>query len=300
LFKGYADRRSICTDAMNQITHRLGKSVELNDEGNNARLTYRYEAGLPKPCLHPLNTDGGVCLTGFQMSDHVWHRGLWFTIKFINGENYWEEHAPFGAQYSDAEPCVVVDRDGTVSLTHEIAWACQQGSALQETRQLRIGRSDAPMRAIEWSTKLTAAKDLVLDRTPFTTWGGYGGLSFRASRELHEAKFQLPDREPSESVSGLATPWFTMNARADGGSNRRVSMGVASHPSNPRSPQPLYAKAGAMTFWNFAFLFHEPMSLREGQTLDFRYLIVVRDGAFDAGQFEAVVQAFVEQPSPDL
>ena len=48
-------------------------------------------ANLPKPCFHPLHTAAGRQIAGFQMSDHTWHRGLWFTIKFINKTNFWEE-----------------------------------------------------------------------------------------------------------------------------------------------------------------------------------------------------------------
>lgn len=44
-----------------------------------------------KPFLHPLRTVGGVPLTVFQPSDHVWHRGVWFSWKYIDGINYWEE-----------------------------------------------------------------------------------------------------------------------------------------------------------------------------------------------------------------
>ncbi len=44
-----------------------------------------------KPYIHPLRTVAGVPLTAFQPSDHVWHRGLWFSWKYINGVNYWEE-----------------------------------------------------------------------------------------------------------------------------------------------------------------------------------------------------------------
>ncbi len=284
---------------MHQFTQQIGRSIELIDTHTAARLCYRYAAGLPKPCIHPLVTDGGVCLSGFQMSDHVWHRGLWFAIKFINGENFWEEHAPFGVQSSEAEPLASVETNGQIKFDHDIAWTGTRGVVLREHRQLRFGRTDAPThnaggftRTMEWTTRLQAVTDVVLDRTPFTTWGGYGGLSFRGSRELHEVKFHLPGASPCESVAGQRAPWFIMTGRADGSLERTVSMGVVCHPDNPRAPQPIYAKAGAMTFWNYAILFHEPMTLRQGQMLDLRYLIALRDGAFDDGELDAVARNF--------
>ncbi len=277
---------------MRSFTQRIGQSVELDAVETAARLHYRFESGLPKPCVHPLVSDAGVCLSGFQMSDHVWHRGLWFTIKFINGENFWEEHPPFGVQVSAAEPRVGIDADESITIDHDLSWVGAPGVVMGERRRLRVGRWSPSVRTIEWTSRLQAASDLILDRTPFTTWGGYGGLSFRGSRELHEARFHLPDAAPCEAVSGQPVPWFMMTAKADGSTDRRVSMGVACHPGNARSPQPVYAKSGAMVFWNYAFLFNEPMPVKADEVLTLRYLVALCDGTLDRDEFAAIVERF--------
>ena len=44
-----------------------------------------------KPYFHPLKTPNGYELTLERPKDHPWHRGLWFSWKYINGINYWEE-----------------------------------------------------------------------------------------------------------------------------------------------------------------------------------------------------------------
>ena len=51
---------------------------------------FRYEEGLDKPYFHPLRTVEGTTLTAERPADHIWHYGLWFSWKFINGVNYWE------------------------------------------------------------------------------------------------------------------------------------------------------------------------------------------------------------------
>ena len=45
---------------------------------------------------------------------------------------------------------------------------------------------------IDWATTLTPDIDVTLDRTPYTTWGGYGGLSFRGTRNWLVRRFLLP------------------------------------------------------------------------------------------------------------
>ena len=47
----------------------------------------------------------------------------------------------------------------------------------RERRQIGYQPIDDRAYALDWETTLTAQADLTLDRTPFTTWGGYGGLN---------------------------------------------------------------------------------------------------------------------------
>jgi pimeloyl-ACP methyl ester carboxylesterase len=38
-----------------------------------------------KPYFHPLATPGGVVVSDLRPADHLWHRGLWWSWKLING-----------------------------------------------------------------------------------------------------------------------------------------------------------------------------------------------------------------------
>src|SRR5208282_3929819 len=85
-------------------------------------VCYRFDRELPKPCFHPMYTAAGRQIAGFQMSDHQWHRGLWFTIKFINKTNFWEERPPFGVQKTLVEPeCGFVSAE-SVLISHSLRW----------------------------------------------------------------------------------------------------------------------------------------------------------------------------------
>ena len=255
-----------------------------------ACATYRFGPALPKPCVHPLTTPRGHVLSGFEMSDHVWHRGLWFAIKFVNGTNFWEEHAPFGVQMSDGQPrCEMLERD-VLRVTHRIDWTSDAtGPVIRETRALTF-RGDG---VIDWSAELAAVRDLVLDRTPYTTWGGYGGLSFRAAREQHDANFLIPCGETVSGLAGQSHDWCVMQAKVDGGVDRHVSLAMIDHPTNPRSPSPWYCKSGnGFNYVNAALLFHEPMSLKRSDALRFRYRVLYRDGLWTPGEFAQLAQEF--------
>jgi hypothetical protein len=255
--------------------------------------TYRF-GGLPKACVHPLTTPRGHCLTGFEMSDHVWHRGLWFTIKFVNGTNYWEEQSTFGVQISAKEPRCELLSESAMRLTHQVDWTAEAtGVVFNEQRSLTFRRSADGVNAIDWTTQLRAAADLTLDRTPYTTWGGYGGLSYRASREVHDVNFVLPNGETVPALAGQKHDWVVMQGSVDGGSGGKISLGMVDHPTNPRTPSPWYCKSGnGFNYMNAAFLFHEAMPLPRGESLKFRYRIFYRDGLWTAGEFADLAKAF--------
>ena len=265
-------------------------------EVGEPRAVYRF-GGLPKACVHPLITPKGHCLTGFEMSDHVWHRGLWFTIKFINGTNFWEEQSPFGVQVSEKQPICELLSAGAMRLTHQVDWASEAtGVVFNENRTLTFRRLADGVQAIDWSTQLRAAADLTLDRTPFTTWGGYGGLSYRASREVHDVNFLLPGGETVSALAGQKHDWVVMQGSVDGGPGGKISLGMADHPANPRTPSPWYCKSGnGFNYMNAAFLFHEPMPLPRGQSLKFRYRIFYRDGLWTADEFASLAKTFAAE-----
>ncbi len=48
-------------------------------------------------------------------------------------------------------------------------------------------------RTLTWQSSLHAMRDVRLGRTPFTTRGGYGGLPFRAIRELNDVTFAVTE-----------------------------------------------------------------------------------------------------------
>lgn len=271
-----------------------GERVQVSMSGQAGSVTYRYDAALPKACIHPLLTPQGRCLSGFEMSDHVWHRGLWFAIKFVNGTNFWEEKAPFGIQTSRAEPACALSSADAVRVSHAVEWASEATDVvLRETRAITIRFISEEIGAIDWTTELHAAQDLTLDRTPYTTWGGYGGLAFRAARELHDARFLLPGGEVVAGLAGQPHEWVVMEAKVDGGPDRRVSLGIVDHPANPRSPSPWYCKSGnGFTYLNPALLFHEPMKLDNGERLRLRYRVLYRDGLWEHGEFAELARAF--------
>lgn len=275
------------------VHQRYDDRAEILHAHDAAASVYRYGNKIPKACVHPLSTPAGHCLSGFEMSDHVWHRGLWFTIKYLDETNFWEEHEPYGIHLNDADPvCEILDAD-TVKLTHSVRWESDAtGLAIREKRTLTFRANVDGTRFIDWDAELVPTKDLKLDRTPYTTWGGYGGLSLRGSREMHNLKFVLPGGATTEGLAGDPHDWLIMQGDVDGGPEQKAAFAIIDHPGNPRSPSPWYAKCTGMNYINAAFLFHEAMHIKAGEPLRFKYRVCYRDGLWDADEFAGIAKEY--------
>lgn len=232
-----------------------------------------------RPHVHPLRTLAGRTLTVDAPSDHPWHHGLWSTIKYVNGTNFWEEHGEFGR---------LVTRDVTAGGVATIDWLTPAGVvAVREQRRLGHRPIDDRSYAIEWTFALTAPAPTVFDRTPFTTWGGYGGLTLRGAPDWNDTELRLADGSRREVVHGARGPWCALVSDA-------ATVAIFDHPANPRWPTPWYGSTRAATygdgwanFLNAAFLWDAPLALDTGATLCRRHLVVVADGPLDAAALDA-------------
>lgn len=282
------------------LRHDIGQFLELQTPGREAPLWRYVYGGKPKPFFHPLHTPAGFCVSLFEPSDHVWHRGLWFTIKFINGENFWEENDEFGVQRSPTPPTVACEADGSVAWTHEQAWERPRGagSVFAETRALGYRPLDDESYALDWDIALTAQAELTLDRTPFTTWGGYGGLTLRGNRNWTQTRLLFSDGSTSDRPTGIPALWGDLSGAFDGGLEKQGGVALFDHPGNVRHPSPWYGATGAGHYLNAAFLFHEPLTVTVGETLRLRYRALIHDGQWDAPRLQAAYDAYVGEATP--
>ena len=184
-------------------TYEPGHALSLV-QGKVTLLSYRFGPDTPKPYMHPLRTPGGISLTSFQPSDHVWHRGLWFAWKFIDGINYWEEEmASDGALVSQGRTLphgaetVTFAGDGSATLRHPLAYVAPDGrKVLQENRTIVIRPPDGRDMVIDFVHDFRAGDaPATLSATPDaaeTPWGGYSGLGLRAARSLTDCRVVNP------------------------------------------------------------------------------------------------------------
>ncbi|MEZ6152673.1 MAG: PmoA family protein [Pirellulaceae bacterium] len=169
-------------------------------QGQEIVWQFNFDSQLSKPYFHPLNLPGGKTLTWASPPDHPWHYGLWFSWKFINGVNYWEEDRQTG--HSDGRTTlrnIAVDQRPDFSARFELELEYHlpdQPPVLVEHRVIDVSppRDDGGY-SIDWvGTFVARAEQVTLDRTPVPDQpssqvaGGYAGLSVRLAKEAAEFK----------------------------------------------------------------------------------------------------------------
>lgn len=222
---------------------------------------FTYRPSAPKPHVHPVTAPNGRVLTRAVTPDHPWQRGLWFSVKFVDEENFWEEVEVYGWQRQ---------RDD-----HTVEWVRpDRGLAIVEER--RLERVDE--HTLDWTSTLSAPQTVVLDRTPYQGWGGYGGLAFRGAGDWDETRIAIEGASGPEVV-GDRSRWCDLSGPDAG-------VWILDHPDNPRHPtpwygnvaNPLYLTDEPTNFVNAALLFHDPLDLPSDEPLRLRYRVHVHGG----------------------
>ncbi len=274
----------------------------LNDDRTIWQLNFNEKED--KPYFHPIALTDGTVLTELRPADHIWHRGLWWSWKAINGLNYWEEDKEtFLAKGRNQITKVKVKAHPDKSADAEIHISYHppdKPAVLLEQRLLKISPPDEKgIYYIDWKSTFTAKdKDVFLDRTPIlgqpngVAWGGYAGLSIRLADNAKNRKaIDSAHRQFPDEFNNAKARWLDYTVEAAPG--KEAGIAVLDHPSNPRHPTPWYIILGqGMKYFSPAFLFYEPYTLEANDTLTFKYRILIHPGRTDRSMLENQWQAF--------
>ncbi len=268
------------------------------------------DQGERKPNFHPLNLPGIGTLTWKSPPDHPWHLALWFSWKYINGVNYWEENRRTGRPEGLTEwdvAKVTCRPDWSASI--EMALAYHPPGAkpvLREKRVMEVSAPDPEGRYhIDWRSTFTAGEQAVeLDRTPLPgepggkEYGGYAGLSVRFAENFVDWKAVDSDGKIDEQAVRIRT-----QARAVdySGTIEGTPCGIAifDHPNNlpaGEAPTPWYiiqSPRQPMAYFSPAVIQQKPRTIPAGESMTLKYRILVHAGRMDADSLKKEYQRFI-------
>ncbi|MEU8657792.1 PmoA family protein [Actinoplanes philippinensis] len=281
-----------------QVDHRLGGAVTVS-AGQVPLFTYVYRPDTPqrespKPYLHPIRTLGGDLVSLYRPHDHVWHKGIAWSLPYVGEHNFWG-----GPTYVHGQSYVQKPNNGSAlhrtldaltdaSLTHTLDWVSQQGDpVITERRALTWAVAGDVSWVLTFASTMTNVSGTTLAFGSPTTKGrdnaGYGGLFWRGPRSFTGGLLQSPDGTGGDELRGRRGPWLAFRGRHDG-VDRSSTVVVVDDTANPHHPPQWFARTEEFACLNPAPFFSEELDLAAGDSVTFRYAVVIADGDHgDAG-----------------
>jgi len=281
--------------------------------------SYLYTDAYYKPVLYPLITASGKSLTrGFPVSpkagervDHPHHVGHWLNYGDVNGLDFWnhsdaipmDKKAGYGTVFHSA---YIIGEDQK-SLTVKTEWKAPSGEVLLEENTVFEFSVQAANRIIDRTTTLLAKTEVLLKDNK------EGFVAVRVTRALEHPSdkpelFTDANGIPSEvkvlnndgvtgsylsangltgeAVWGTRAPWVALNGVVE---DQAVAITILDHPDNLGYPTYWHARGyglfaanplGQEVFSEGAEILNA--SLSSGESLTFKYRIVVSDQNMDA------------------
>ncbi|NAZ87986.1 hypothetical protein GTR00_18055 [Kineococcus sp. T90] len=273
---------------------------------------YRYRSDVPqlespRPYLHPLRTPAGHEVTLYRPHDHVWHKGIAWSLPHVGPHNFWG-----GPTYVRGRGYVQLDNDGSVDtvevlaagdaadgtggtggtgaggaarFAHELAWHAQSGEeVVRERRELvfAAATADAWVLTVDLALRNVSGGDLPLG-SPTTNGrenAGYGGLFWRGPRSFTGGRLVTERAAGGDELRGERAEWMAFSGRHDEVDAASTVL-LLDDRGNPRHPPQWFARSEQFAALCPAPFFAQELGFADGEELRFRCAVVVADGASD-------------------
>jgi hypothetical protein len=258
----------------------------------------------PRPYFSPIRTLGGEVVSLFRPHDHVWHKGITWSLPVVGDENFWggptfvsgqgyvqlpnngtQQHRSF-TERADAS----ADAAAPARLVETLDWVTEAGETVfEEERTIAATILDAQTTGaasgawlLGFETRMRNITDRPIPIGSPTTRGrenaGYGGLFWRGPRSFTGGAVLAPGVAGGDELRGIRAPWMGFSGRHDG-SGGASTIVMVDDPGNVQHPPQWFARSEEFACLCPAPFFSEEHTVEPGATMVLRYGVVVADGA---------------------
>jgi len=250
----------------------------------------------PRPYLHPVRTLGGEVVSLYRPHDHMWHKGIAWSLCEVGGMNFWG-----GPTFRRGRGYIQLDnngrmrhdrftdvgvRDDVLAIEERLTWITPQGEAwITETRQITaaVMPDDSAWR-LGFATTMRNVSGRVIPLGSATTQGrenaGYSGLFWRGPRSFSAGTAMTGMGRGGDELMGIRAPWLAYTGRHDG-SGRHSTLVFADNPRNFCYPTEWFVRTSVYACVCPAPFFSAEYRLRDNEELTLAYDVIVADGALD-------------------
>ena len=295
------------------VRHDVDRSVQVAHDGRDL-LTYVYapddpQRESPRPYFHPVRTLGGDLVTLLRPHDHVWHKGIAWSLPNVGQHNFWGwptyvrdqgyvQLANDGSMDHDRFTALEV-ADDRVVVSHQLVWRAQPAhdevgaEIVHEARSFAVTVPSHDAWVLTFASAMTNVSGQALDIGSPTTHGrpnaGYGGLFWRGPRSFTGGTILAPGYAGGEEIRGTRAEWMGYTGQHDGTANHSTLV-MVDDAANPAHPPQWFMRNEWYAGVNPAPLFSQEVPFGAGRTLSFRYAVVIADGPADADRGEELAE----------
>lgn len=305
------------------LIHEHGRSLQVRYEGRDL-LRYVYapwdpQFESPRPYFHPINTLGGRGVSMYRPHDHVWHKGLVWSLPNVGTENFWG-----GPTYNRGRGYEQLDNNGSmlhtgfesitatenrISVVENLDWVSQAGRLYaREQRSFSVALLPSEQQAwvLTYGTRFTNESGQVLELGSPTTKGrenaGYGGLFWRGPRSFTGGRVYAPGVSGGDELNGIRAPWLAFSGEHDGDGGASTMVFVDS----PRNSYPegaehteWFVRTGIYAVISASPFYSQETRFQPGAELNYEYALVVADhdrGVAGAGELAEAGSRILQAP----
>ncbi len=267
-----------------------------------------------KPYFHPINTIDGHTLTWLSPADHPWHYALWFSWKYINDVNYWEEDRITGIPEGITEITNLsykLNEDYSAQINLSISYYPLKGETiLSEKRKINVASpNENGEYFIEWESEFLASdKEVIFERTPIEgekggrRWGGYATLGLRINtKTLSDISLINDNGLRNLDIHTEPTKWTDISGRIKDDSTKSAGITIFDSNKNPRYPVPGYVINNTdengdpeFVYTNPGFLYNAAYRLQAFESLKLRYKIFIHNGYGDLKKLNEIHNNYIK------
>jgi len=240
----------------------------------------------PRPYFYPVRTLAGDEVSIYRPHDHVWHKGITWSLPHVGPQNFWG-----GPTFVRDKGYVQLDNNGAQvhralaltdhSMTQTLDWLTSADELwFQETRTVAVSIMDKAW-TLTFTTAMTNVSGATIPIGSPTTAGrpnaGYGGLMWRGPRSFTDGEVLVPTGRGGDELMGIRAPWLAFRGRHDG-HGRTSTLVFVDAPTNPGHPVEWFVRSTPFACVCPAPFFSAEVPVEPGETLALSYTVIIADG----------------------
>lgn len=285
--------------------------------GDKIFTSFLYPDSLEKPVLYPVHSANGTVVTrGFPLdpkpgdpTDHPHHIGIWFNYENLNGLDFWNNSYAIKKEkkhlygWIKTDKILAVSSGATGKLAYHANWVNQQNEVLLEETTTFEFSGNGHLRIIDRLTTLKAVKEAnftdvkdgllglrlahelqmpATEDQKFTDRKGNVTIVKAGTDHIANGTYLTSEGKQGNDAWGSRGVWCKVYGKMG---NDSVSVAIIDHPKNPNYPTFWHARGyglfaanplGEKIFTNGKSA--KNLQLKPGETVTFRYRIMVEDG----------------------